>query len=130
MCLGVSFSELQKEQRGEETILNLESFSSKYKTLFKTLYWNIRKFVSIFTRRGIRYIDFHSISLFAKCFSKYICDLVLVSFRETYREYNSLLLHLLKERIWYFLMIWCTLILSPLERFSFQAFRMALFNWV
>ena len=36
--MGASFSELQKEQRGEETILDLKSFSFKYKTLFKILY--------------------------------------------------------------------------------------------
>ena len=34
----VSFSKLQKEQRGEETVLNLKSFSFKYKKLFKFLY--------------------------------------------------------------------------------------------
>ena len=33
----VSFSKLQKEQRGEETVLNLKSFSFKYKKLFKFL---------------------------------------------------------------------------------------------
>ena len=37
-CMVLSFSELQKEERGEERILNLESFSLKYKTVFKILY--------------------------------------------------------------------------------------------
>ena len=62
--IGVSSSELQKEQRSEETILNLTSVSFKYKTLFKILYRNIRRLVLIVTRRGIRYIHFHSISVF------------------------------------------------------------------
>ena len=57
----------------------------------------MRRLVSIVTQRGIRYMHFHSISLFRKLFSKYICDVVLESSRETRREYNILLLHLLKE---------------------------------
>ena len=67
-----SFSELQKEQRGEKTNLNLKIFSFYYKTLFKILHWNIRKLVSIVTRRGIGYMHFYSISLFGKSFSEYI----------------------------------------------------------
>ena len=75
-------SELLKEQRGEETILNLKCFLFKCKTLFKILYWNILKLASIVTQRGVRYIHFHSISLFEKLF---------------WNIYNSLSLHLLKE---------------------------------
>ena len=77
-CIGISFSKLQKELRGEETILNSKSFSFKYKTLLKCFYWNIPKLVSIFTSKLI--------SLFGKSFSKYISNLVLVSFRERERE--------------------------------------------
>ena len=69
---GFNFRIIKKEQRGEETILSLKKISFKYKTLFKILYWVIRRLVSIVTRRGIRYTYFCSISFFKKSFSKYI----------------------------------------------------------
>ena len=52
-------------------------FSSKYKTLFKILCWNICRLVSRVTGCGIRYINSHLISLFWKSFSKHICDVDL-----------------------------------------------------
>ena len=42
--------------------------------------------VSIVTRRGIRYIHFHSVSLFWKRCSKNTCDVALVNSRTTWRK--------------------------------------------
>ena len=39
-CSIDSFSVLHREHKGLSTILNLKSFSFKYKILFKILYWN------------------------------------------------------------------------------------------
>ena len=78
-----------KKNKEEETILNLKRFhlSTKRYSKFCTEIYVSQCQQSIVTRRGIRYIHFHSISLFGKSFSKYICDLVLVSFSETFTLY-------------------------------------------
>ena len=40
-CIGLSSSNLKKEERDEETNLNLKSFLSKYQTLFKFFYISV-----------------------------------------------------------------------------------------
>ena len=46
-CSTDSFSVSHRDHKGLSTILNLKSFSFKYKILFKILYWNERRDDSI-----------------------------------------------------------------------------------
>ena len=48
----VSSSHLQKEHSGELILLNSNNFLSRYKTLCKILYWNIRIMESVVTILG------------------------------------------------------------------------------
>ena len=135
-CIGVSFSDWQNEQSGHEIFLNLKSFSFKYNTLFKILYWKIRRFTSTVTRRGKRYTCFQSMSLFWKRSSKFNYDLVFELFRDICRQYSSLLLHLSKEYIWFLLIKWWSYteraseMLLLLWSSSFQDSGIALINWI
>ena len=130
-CIGDSFSDWQKEQSGNEIFLNLQSFSFKYNTLFKILYWKICRFVSTITRRGKIYTCFQSMFLFWKRSSKYNCDLVFELFRDICRQYSSLLLHFSKEYIWFPLINWwsCTERASEMRlllRSSYRIFQLNL----
>ena len=135
-CIGASFSDWQKEKSGHEIFLNLKSFLFKYNTLFQIFYWKTRRFVSTVTRRGKRYTCFQSMSLIWKRSSKYNCDLVFELFRDICRQYSSLLLHLSKEYIWFFLIKWWSYKERASEMWlllrssSFQDFGIAFINWI
>ena len=98
-CIGVSFSNWQKEQSGHKILLNLKNFCLNITHL--KFYWKIRRFVSIKTRHGKRYTCFQSISLIWKWSSKYNCDLVFELLRDICRQHSfcrqQQLLHLSKE---------------------------------
>ena len=57
-CIIVFSCNLQKEHRGKITFPNLKSILFTYKVLCKTLYWNIRAFVSKVVFRIRKYIFF------------------------------------------------------------------------
>ena len=57
---------LQKEQSSDSTFLRLRSFLFAKKLLLHVLYWKTLNFVSTFTKRGNRYIDFQSKSILLK----------------------------------------------------------------
>ena len=64
-----SFSELQNEQKDQDTIPNLNNMLLKNKMLFNSLHWNTRILLSLVTTRG-RIIIFQSMFDWERCFSK------------------------------------------------------------
>ena len=132
-CIGASW---QKEQSGHKIFINLKSFSFKYNTLFKILYWKTCRFVSTLSQRSKRYTCFQSMSLFSKRSLKYNCDLVFKLFRDICIHYSSLLLHLWKKYFWFLLIKWLSYTKRPSEmqlllwNTSFHNFGIPFINWI
>ena len=90
---------LQREHRGEITFPILKRILFTYRVLCKTLYWNIRAFVSKVVLQIRKKIFFQLKLDDSKRFSKYSCAVGLTVFASTRVKYNSLLVSLLKLQI-------------------------------